>query len=171
MAGKVIGKVLPFGFRGSVTRTPDTIIAPYVNSGEEKIQFGEPVAYDANSKGVRKIKSTDTAASIVGIAVRRIGQPYADNEQGWYYASGDSVDVLLRGSIAVELEATTGIAGRGKVYYNPATGEVTSVASHTEGSGDDAKTVNHLEVPNTVFTIGECDSENIAEVTILTRSM
>ena len=33
--GKAIGKKLPFGFRGSVTRTPDTIIAPYAISFAE----------------------------------------------------------------------------------------------------------------------------------------
>lgn len=171
MAGKVIGKQLPFGFRGNVTRTPDTIIAPYANIGTDNIQFGEPVAFDAAEKGVRKVAAGDTAENIIGIAVRRIGQPYADNEQGWYYAEGDTVDVLLRGSIAVEVADATGIAARGKVYCNQSTGGLTSAASHTEKSGETTTTINHLQVPNTIFTTGECDSTNIAEVTILTRSM
>lgn len=163
MAGKVIGKQLPFGFRGNVTRTPDTIIAPYANIGADNIQFGEPVAYDAAEKGVRKVTTGDTAENIIGIAVRRIGQPYADNEQGWYYAKGDTVDVLLRGSIAVEVADAAGIAGRSKVYVKT-TGENagTIVCAAADGA---------VEVPNAVFAIGECDASNIAEVTILTRSI
>lgn len=163
MAGKVIGKKLPFGFRGNVTRTPDTIIAPYANVGAANIQFGEPVVYDPDKLGVRKVAAGDTAEQVVGIAVRRIGQPYADNDQGWYYAEGDTVDVLLRGSIAVEVADSTGIAGRGKVYVRTGAdnaGEI--VCAAVDGA---------IEVPNAVFAAGECDASNIAEVTILARSI
>lgn len=161
--GKAIGKKLPFGFRGSVTRTPDTIIAPYANVGAENIQFGEPVVYDPDAQGVRKVAAGDTADKVIGIAVRRIGQPYADNEQGWYYAEGDTVDVLLRGSIAVELADATGIAGRGKVYVK--------TGADTAGNIVCASAADAIEVPNAVFATGECDASNIAEVTILARSI
>lgn len=168
MAGKVIGKTLPVGFRGNVTRTPDTIISPHCNVGDEPIQFGEPVIYDAAKKGVRKVLSTDAnAADLVGIAVRRIGQPYADDASGWYYKKGDVVDVLLRGSIAVEVANTTGIAARGDVYVcNGATeGETAgAIVCETAGSG-------RLKMPNAVFATGNYDGEKIAEVTILSRSM
>lgn len=167
MAGKVIGKTLPMGFRGNVTRIPDTIIAPYCNVGDELIKFGEPVIFDTDLKGVRKIKSTDTtAANLVGIAVRRIGQPYADDENGWYYKQGDTVDVLVRGSIAVEVAVTTGIAARGDVYVcNGATeGENAGAIVCAAASG-------HLKLPNAVFATGNFDSDKIAEVTILSRSL
>lgn len=163
MAGKVIGKKLPFGFRGNVTRTPDSIIAPYANVGATNIEFGEPVVYDSDNLGVRKVAAGDTSDKVIGIAVRRIGQPYADNDQGWYYAVGDTVDVLLRGSIAVEVADATGITGRGKVYVCTGAdnaGEIVCAA------GDDV-----IEVPNAVFAAGECDASNIAEVTILARSI
>lgn len=163
MAGKVIGKKLPFGFRGNVTRTPDSIIAPYANVGTANIQFGEPVVYDPDKLGVRKVADGDTAEQVAGIAVRRIGQPYADNDQGWYYAEGDTVDVLLRGSIAVEVADASGITSRGKVYVRTGAenaGEI--VCTATEGA---------IEVPNAVFATGECDASNIAEVTILARSI
>ena len=120
MSGKAYGKTLPYGFRGAVSRQPDTLIQSDTNVGNPAIQFGAPVVFDATNKGVRALKSTDeTASDIIGIAVRRIGQPYADSEDGWYYKKGDVVDVLVRGSIAVELKATTGIAPRGQVYADP----------------------------------------------------
>lgn len=157
MSAKAIGKTLPFGYRGAVTRQPDTLIQPYTNVGEDAISYGAPVVYD--NGGVRKIKTGDTADSIIGIAVRRIGQPYADDASGWYYKTGDVVDVLVRGSIAVELKATTGIAARGKVYADASDGELTSVAS------------GNIALPNTVFATGSVDSNNIAEVTVLTRNI
>lgn len=171
MAGKVIGKTLPFGFRGNPSQNPDTIIEPFVNTGDEVIEYGEPVVFDPSTKGVRKIKSTDTVGThIIGIAVRRVGQPYADSAMGYYYKKHDMVDVLVRGGIMVELAATTGIAARGSVYVrngansdNPAGGIVCQAAS-----GEGADTV---QIPNAVFTIGEYDSNNIAEIVILTRSI
>lgn len=162
MAGKVIGKKLPFGFRGNVTRTPDTIIAPYANVGSANIQFGEPVVYDADMRGVRQFKTGDTTDQVIGIAVRRIGQPYADNEHGWYYAEGDTVDVLLRGSIAVEVASATGMTGRGKVYVRTGADNAVEIVCEADGA---------VEVPNAVFATGECDASNIAEVTILARSI
>ena len=159
MSGKAYGKTIPFGFRGAVSRQPDTLVMPFTNIGEDNIQFGEPVVYDATTKGVRKIKSGDNSADIIGLAVRRMGQPYADDNQGWYYKKGDTVDVLVRGSMTVELKTATGIAARGKVYVDPADGGVTSVST------------NMIEVPNAVFATGDYDSNNIAEVTILTRSI
>ena len=162
MAGKVIGKKLPFGFRGNVTRTPDTIIAPYANVGSANIQFGEPVVYDADMRGVRQFKTGDTTDQVIGIAVRRIGQPYADNEHGWYYTEGDTVDVLLRGSIAVEVASATGMTGRGKVYVRAGADNAVEIVCEADGA---------VEVPNAVFATGECDASNIAEVTILARSI
>ena len=167
MAGKVIGKTLPVGFRGSVTRTPDTVISTFCNVGDDPIQFGEPVVFDAAKKGVRKIKSTDTtAAGLIGIAVRRIGQPYSDDADGWYYKKGDTVDVLLRGSIAVEVAVTTGIAARGAVY-------VCNGAGSNENAGDivcATAEAGHVKLPDTVFTTGIFDNDKITEITILSRS-
>lgn len=159
MAGKAYGKSLPFGFRGAVSRQPDTLIQPYTNVGDPNIQFGAPVVYDATNGGVRALASTDAATDIIGLAVRRVGQPYSDDSQGWYYKKGDTVDVLVRGSMTVELKATTDIAARGQVYVDPSDGELTSVST------------SNLAVPNTRFATGKYDSNNIAEVTILARSM
>ena len=169
MAGKVIGKNLPFGYRGTPSRNPDTIIEPFVNKGEDNIQYGDPVLYDPTANGVRRLKSDDSSASaIIGIAVRRVGQPYANNVQGYYYAPGDMVDVMTRGSIMVELEAHTGIAPRGAVYADPATGEISSLANHTPEGGSQ---VSHLAIPNAIFATGKYDANEITEITILSRSI
>lgn len=160
MAGKAYGKTLPFGFRGNVSRTPDTIIGAFNNVGDDPIQYGAPVVYDATNKGVRAVKNTDNDANaIIGIAVRHIGQPKADSANGWYYAKGETVDVLLRGTICIETKAQTGIAARGQVYVDPSDGEFTSVST------------SNLAMPNTVFATGEYDTNKIVEVTILKRSL
>lgn len=168
MSGKVIGKTLDFGYRGTVARTPDVIIQSFTNVGTDSILFGEPVVYDATNGGVRKIKSTDTDnTGIIGIAVRRMGQPYADNAQGWYYAAGDVVDVLVRGTICVELKDATSIAARGALYIaNGAAGSLTPGDLYAAtGTG------HAITVPNTYFATGKVDGNKIAEVTILERKM
>lgn len=160
MAGKAYGKTLPIGFRGNVARTPDTVIGAFPNVGTDPIPFGAAVIYDTTGKGVRAIKSTDsTATDIIGFAVREVGQPKADSASGWYYAPGETVDVLLRGTITVELKAKTGLAARGQVYADPTDGELTSVST------------NNLAIPNAVFTNGDYDANNIVSVTVLKRSM
>lgn len=160
MAGKAIGVSLPLGYRGNVARTPDVIIGAFKNVGNANIPYGAPVIYDATNKGVRAVKSTDsTASQLVGIAVRHIGQPKADSPAGWYYAPGETVDVLLRGTICIETKAQTGIAARGQVYVDPADGEFTSVSTNT------------LAMPNVIFATGEYDANKISEVTILSRSI
>lgn len=160
MAGKAIGVSLPLGYRGNVARTPDVIIGAFNNVGDTNIPYGAPVVYDAASKGVRAVKSTDAdATKLVGIAVRHIGQPKADSPAGWYYAPGQTVDVMLRGTICIETKAQTGIAGKGQVYVDPADGEFTSVSTNT------------LAMPNTVFATGVYDANKISEVTILSRSI
>lgn len=167
MAGKSIGASLPFGFRGAVTRTPDTIIAPYANVDKANIEFGEPVAFDVEKKGVRKLTTTDSDnTAVIGIAVRRIGQPHSDDPYGWSYAPGETVDVLLRGSIAVELADSSSIAARGKVYVHNGNGD--KPAGSIVCAEDAGNTVT---VPNAVFSTGVCDSNKIAEVTILARSI
>jgi len=166
MAGKAIGKTLNFGYRGAVSRTPDTIIQAYQNVGTDPIQFGEPVVFDATNGGVRKITTTDTTNDgIIGIAVRRMGDPYVDSNMGWYYKAGDVVDVLVRGSIVVELKATTSIAAHGKVYV--ANGN----NSMTAGDLYCATATGLVEVPNAIFTTGVADGNQCAEVTITERKV
>lgn len=166
MPGKVIGNSLPIGFAGNPSRMSDCVIAPYMyaasNSGN--IQFGEPVAFDAANGGVRKVASTDTSASIIGIAVRRMGQPKSDDANGWYYQPGEEVDVLLRGSIVVPVLNATSIAARGTVYICKGTGDNRPAGSIVCASGDDT-----IQMANAKFSTGKIDTDLVAEITLTER--
>lgn len=169
MSAQAIGIHLPLGYRGNISRTPDTVISPFTNLGDEPIQFGEPVIYDATKKGVRKIKSTDsTNTDIIGIAVRHIGQPHADAPDGYYYAPGEVVDVLVRGSIMVELADTASLAPRGKVYVCNGSHESHAAGEIVCDAGSNSDT---LEIPGAAISTGEADANKIVEITILTRSI
>lgn len=161
MPGKVIGTALPFGFAGNVSRMSDCVIAPYKYDATltGNIAYGEPVAFDPTTGGVRKLASTDESnAVIIGFAVRRLGQPRTDYADGWYYAPGDTVDVLLRGSMSIALEATTGIAARGAVYVDPATQKLYA-----------ATDTGRLAIPNAKFAAGVADGNKVAEITLFER--
>ena len=164
MAGKAIGKSLNIGYRGTVSRTPDTIIQAYQNVGSANIQFGDVVVYDATNKGVRAITTTDTDnTNIIGIAVRRVGDPYTDASNGWYYKQYDVVDVLVRGSIVIELKDVTSIAAHGSVYVANGNNSTTAGDYYcASGSGK-------VQVPNAVFTNGNYDGNKCAEISILER--
>lgn len=164
MPGKVIGTTLPLGFAGNVSRMSDNVIVPYkydiAHASDGNIQFGEPVALDTTNGGIRKLTADDANGNvIIGLAVRRLGQPKADNANGWYYEPGETVDVLVRGSMSVELHATTGIALGGQVYAIPSTQKLTSVST------------SNLAVPNCIFGTGVAGTDKIAEVTITKRSV
>ena len=161
--GKTIGISMPLGFAGTISRMSDCVTQPYkyAASNTGNIQFGEMVAYDATNGGVRKMKATDTADDIIGIAVRHAGQPKDDTPTGWYYAPGETVDVLVRGTIMAQLGATTSVAARGTVYVDPATGLMYG-----------ATAAGYLTVSNAHFGNGKVDSDQkITEVTLLTRAV
>lgn len=164
MAGKVIGTSLNFGYPGNVSRVSDTVIMSFPVGGDAdtKIKYGAPVAYDPTTNKILPVSNDTPAASIIGFAVRHIGQPYEDSPDGWYYKQGDVADVMVRGSMAVEIGASTGIAARGQVYVTKS-GVVTSVA----GSDPDAA----LAVPNAIFSTGKVDANNTVEITLVSRNI
>lgn len=162
MPGHVIGKSLPLGYPGNVSRMSDAVIAPYkydiAHASDGNIEFGDAVCYDSTNGGVRKIASDEADGSaIIGIAVRRMGQPKADNANGWYYEPGETVDVLLRGSVVVALEATTGIAAMGAVYVNKTTGKLSSVST------------GGVAIPNAKFGSAFNTTDKLAEITLVER--
>lgn len=172
MSGKVIGTTLPYGFRGGVTRNPDNIVSPFHNVGGTPIEYGEPVVFDPEQNGVRRMTAEDSNAdNVVGFAVRRMGQPHSDSPDGWYYGVDETVDVLIRGSMTVELAETSGAAARGKVFVCNGSKATESDKTRAAGaivasSGNDA-----FPIPNVIFATGKYDGNNIAEITILTRSI
>lgn len=157
MAGKVIGTALDFGYPGNVTRGFDTVIMAYPVGGKENIIFGAPVAFDAENNCVVAVSGDTEADSLIGVAVRRIGQPYVDDSKGWFYKPGDTCDVLVRGSIAVEVAEEADIIARNKASYD-AKNKV-FVAS------------GGIEMSNAVFATGKVDGNSVAEITLLQRVM
>lgn len=162
---QTIGKTMSLGFAGTISRMSDNVVAPfiYASSNVGNIQFGEPVVYDPTTKGVRKMASGDTADSVIGFAVRHASQPKSDTDDGWYYAPGETVDVILRGSIMVPIEdgATATIAPRGSIYADPATGLLYGATASGRVALNNAKIAN-----------GRYDAANqVIEVTVLERAM
>lgn len=161
MAGKVIGTSLNFGYPGNVSRVSDTVIMSFPVGGADgtKIKYGAPVAYDPTTNKIVAATAATVGSTIIGFAVRRIGQPYEDSSDGWYYKPGDVADVLVRGSIVVEIETSTGIAARGKVYLDTTSGKITSVST------------SNTEIPNAIFSTGKVDANKTVEVTVTERGI
>lgn len=159
MAGKVIGTSLNYGYPGNVSRVSDTVIMSFPVGGSTNIKFGEPVAFDPTTNKIVAVSAATVGSTIIGFAVRRIGQPYEDSSDGWYYKPGDVADVLVRGSIIVEIETSTGIAARGKVYLDTTTGKITSVST------------SNTEIPNAIFSTGKVDTNKTVEVTVTERGI
>ena len=157
MAGQVIGKALNYGFPGTVSRASDSVIMSFPVT-EGKINFGDAVAFDAATGSVKPVDGSTQSADIIGIAVREVRQPYAEGTDGWYYKVGDVCNVIVRGSVVVEVADDTGIAARGKVY---------AVA----GGGISAAASGNVQIANTIFSTGKIDGNDVAEITILERSM
>ena len=99
MSGFVIGKQLGKGFAGNVSRSQDTVIACFAAKGAE-IPFGAPVILNADGT-VSRYSKGDSAAKVIGFAVREVKQAKDDGGEAAYKA-GEPVDVLLRGSVVVE---------------------------------------------------------------------
>lgn len=159
MAGKVIGTSLNFGYPGNVSRVSDTVIMSFPVGGSTNIKYGEPVSFDPTTGKIVAVTGATTGSTIIGFAVRHIGQPYEDSPDGWYYKPGDVADVLVRGSIVVEIETSTGIAARGKVYLDTTTGKITSVST------------SNTEIPNAIFSTGKVDANKTVEVTLTERGI
>ncbi|HIT70256.1 MAG TPA: hypothetical protein IAC36_10180 [Candidatus Aphodomonas merdavium] len=164
MAGYVIGKELPGGFAGSVSRSRDAVIECFAAKGEGRIGFGDPVLLNEDGT-VSAFSQTADAANFAGIAVREVKQAADDSGEAWYQES-EPVDVLVRGSICVHVVSGTPVAG-GAVYVRTGTGEeheagqIVAAASETEGET--------LQLPNAVFATSGVDAGGIAEITLLHR--
>lgn len=154
MPGHVIGENLNFGFAGTPSRMSDCVIAPYLYDSENtaNIQFGEAVALDTDGH----IVAASSTKAPIGIAVRHLGQPHVDANDGWYYAPGDTVDVLLRGSIVVEIDGA--VTPAAPVYFNATTKKFTATSS------------GMVAVPGAVFA-GKKDTNNVGEITLTARKI
>lgn len=168
MPGSVIGITFNIGYPGSFARNADCII---LNRGVKatdtaNINFGDPVVLNSDNT-VSKFGASNTAAQFAGIAVREVKQAQDYYSPAGYYKPGTPADFLTRGGIAVQVNNGTPTAG-GAVYLRTVAGSLaTPVGGFEAAAASDGGTT--VLLTNTVFTTGNMDSNNIAEVTILSR--
>lgn len=160
MPGTVIGKKINLGFVGKVSRDGDAVIVNRVVSNAEDstpIKFGGAVFLNDDNT-VRNFKTGDTVNKFVGIAVATVIQATDYNTQASSYQVAKGCDIMVRGSIIVELGTGTPKAG-GAVYYNSTTGKFDTATS--EGA---------FAIPAS-FTTGYVDGRGGVEITILERNL
>jgi len=151
------GKVLKFtnGYPGAVTRSIDDIIES-IPSGEASaaIAFGAPVAL-YNGKVVNV---SGTYTDVIGVAVRSIKTEETYGGNNPTYKAKEIVDVLKRGTIAMEIPSALSPAAGGTVYITKATGKLATAADST----------------NTIETSwkfkGAKDENNVVEVVLTERA-
>lgn len=168
MPGTVIGKALNLGYIGKISRDGDAIVTNRIVSGEsEAIDFGAAVFLNDDNT-VRNVTvtgdvgeetSTDTVDKFVGIAVAEVVQATEYTQQASAYLKNKGCDILVRGSIIVEMGTGTPKAG-GKVFFNFATGKFDATDPSTKGFAIPAR-----------FTTGYVDGKGGVEITILERNL
>ena len=158
--GKVLSKFTN-GFTGAVSRSIDNIIISMKNASDRSVPFGAPVFLKPGENACRVFSAeTATAATFLGFAARAaVKAPDVYGSDEAYYAVGDPVDVLVRGSVVLQL-ANTANPGAA-VYIRKADGALVTDAG-AEGTT--------LALPNvTVRTVA--DSGNRAEVVLSKRNV
>ncbi len=156
--GKVI-TTFPNGSPGAISRSLDDVVVALPNRDNHELAYGVPVVLTNDGTGAVQFCTGATADDFVGFTVRSASKTpskYGSSEGS--YARFEMMDVLVRGSIVVEVDDGTPVAG-GPVYVIKSTGLVTAQAD-----GD-----NTLELPNVKFR-GAGDDSRLAEVVLLRRN-
>ena len=167
MPGQSIGKTFNYGYPGSFSRSGDCVIANRVlqSTDTNNINFGDPVILNSNNT-ISALLATGTAATFAGVAVREVKQADQYSAQtALAYKPGQPVDFITRGSVMVTVNAGTPTAG-GLVYIRIATPAAGKPIGGFEAAADGANTI---QLTNAEFTTGYKDSNNIAEITLLSR--
>ncbi len=155
--GKVLGSFRN-GNVGAISRSLDDVVIGLANQDSQSLPFGTAVVLTPDATGAMKFSATSTAADFVGFTVRSASKtPDSYGSNRGSYASGEIMDVLVRGSIVVEVNDGTPAPG-GKVYLVKASGAVSA------NSGE-----NKVELTNVRFRT-PMDGASRAEVVLLTRN-
>ena len=124
------------GYAGAVSRSIDDIIISVKNAGSADIPFGAPVFLTADGAVPFDLTTPQDFTAFLGFAVRvadKTPDEYPRGQSGdpaagvWH--AGDVMEVLVRGTVALPLNAT-GTKG-GKVYIVKASGELTPTAGES----------------------------------------
>ena len=159
-----MGKVLSLftnGFTGAVSRSIDNIVISVRNASGGEIPFGAPVFLKLGENACRTFGAdTSTEANFLGFAVRaavKAPDVYGSSEAS--YASGDPVDVLVRGSVILQFGDS--VSPGNSVYIRKSDGALVTEAG-AEGTT--------LRLPNvTVRTLS--DDSSRAEVVLAKRNI
>ncbi len=166
MSGKAIGKNFDLGYAGNVSRDRDNIIVSrVVKQGEQDILFGQAVVLNEDNT-IQKIGEENTQEQCIGIAIREVKQTTNYFTSEGAYHQGDACSILTRGSITVKCNKGTPKAG-GKVYVRTTQSE--SIENGGVGEFEAEQDTGNVELENVIFTTGQLDKNNIAEITILER--
>lgn len=163
MAGKVIGKVMNYGWAGKITRDADMIIDSRIvsdASGSTAIAFGSPVFLNADNT-VRNFLATDSDATMLaGVAVSGVRQSINYATQLADYQPATQCDILTRGQVMVAIPsaAAASVAAGAKVYLDASAGTFTPVATSNIDTGYK-------------FTTGLVDPNYMVEITIPTKNV
>lgn len=126
------------GCPGAVSRSVDDIIISVKNAGETDIPFGAPVFLGSGGAVPFNVSTPQAFTAFLGFAVRIAdktpetypsGQFNAAGSQAGVWKSGDVMEVLVRGSIALPL-SDSGAAG-GVVYVKKADGTLQAAAGES----------------------------------------
>jgi hypothetical protein len=158
-------KTMDRGFPGNLSRGIDNIISTLPNSSETAIEFGGPVQMAADGKSCLPWASGKT---FYGVAVRGVKTNNTYLTDDAKYNKNDAVDICSRGGIMVictkDETATTDPVKGATVYLRKATGKFVAAA---EGSGG----ADTVALTGVVWAQSGCDSDGVAEITILNRLM
>ena len=154
MIGQFLGSSFPKLRKGQLLTGPYEQIGHFHPQGAPVV-FGALLKYGDSKKYYAAMAGNETdAALFAGIAVlTESGSPTSYPGTKTQYELGEAGNVLIHGSIAVELSAAVNtdaddVAEGGKVYMGT-DGKVTPVATNGLAAGD---LVNYLLLPELVFT-------------------
>ena len=159
-----MGKVLidfSNGFTGAVSRSIDQIVVSMGNGSGGEIPFGAPVFLKSGENACLTFDAgTSAAENFVGFAARAaVKAPDVYGSDEAFYAPGDPVDVLVRGSII--LRFANAVTPGSSVYIRKSDGALVTSAG-AEGTT--------LKLPNvTVRTVS--DGGNRAEAVLAKRNI
>lgn len=170
MPGTAIGITMNLGYPGNFSRNADCIIANrcVATDDEVAINFGDAVILNDDDTYSR-FGASNVASDFAGVAIREVKQATDYYKPAGSYLAGQACDALLRGSVCVIVRNGTPTSG-GKVYIRIAENSAypNGVIGGFEAAADGDKTIL---LPNVKFTTGNIDSNNISEITILTRNV
>ncbi|HBC94380.1 MAG TPA: hypothetical protein DCZ10_16140 [Pelotomaculum sp.] len=171
MPGQAIGTSMLYGYPGTVSRTPDSIIMnrPVKDTDETGPAFGEPVVLNTDNTYSR-FGATGAMATFGGVAIREVKQTADYYSAEGQYQPGEACDVIQRGSVMVLCNIGTPTAG-GEAYIRTELGSnpLGVVGQFEAAAAADGGTT--VEITNCRWKTGLKDANNVAELEILTKNL